>query len=58
MDFSAPLKVDNDEIEMRTSSKFLDVYLDNKLSWNENIDYMCKKAKGILMQCRKAVGPI
>ena len=47
--FSVPLKVDNEEIEMRTSTKFLGVYLDSKLSWNEHIDYTCRKAKGILM---------
>ena len=31
--------------------------LDSKLSWNEHIDQKCKKAKGILMQCRRAIGP-
>ena len=29
----------------------------SKLTWNEHITNQCKKAKGILMQCRKAVGP-
>ena len=51
--FSVPLKIDNDIIEMKSSTRFLGVTLDSKLTWNEQ----CKKAKGILMQCRKAVGP-
>ena len=55
--FSAPLMVDNDEIKMELSTKFLGVYLDSKLTWNEHITKMCKKAKGILMLCRRAVGP-
>ena len=54
--FSARLKVD-DEIEMRIPTKFLGAYLDSKLSWNKKIVYMCKKAQGILMHCRKAVKP-
>ena len=55
--FSKPLTVDNNEIEMKTSTKFLGVTLDSKLNWNEHISKQCKKTKGILMQCRKAVGP-
>ena len=50
--FSVP----NDIIEMKSSTKFLGVTLDSKLTWNEHITNQCKKAKGILMQCRKAVG--
>ena len=42
---------------MQKSTKFLGIILDSKLSWNEHIENVCKKAKGILMQCRKAVGP-
>ena len=30
---------------------------DRKLSWNEPIEQKCKKAKGILVQCRRAIGP-
>ena len=45
------------KIEVQKSTKFLGVILDSKLSWNEHIENVCKKAKGILMQCRKAVGP-
>ena len=42
---------------MKSSTRFLGVTLDSKLTWNEHIINQCKKAKGILMQCRKAVGP-
>ena len=55
--FSVPLKIGNDIIEMKSSTRFLGVTLDSKLTWNEHIINQCKKAKGILMQCRKAVGP-
>ena len=55
--FSKPLKVDGTEIEVQKSTKFLGLTLDSKLSWNEHIENVCKKSKGILMQCRKAVGP-
>jgi hypothetical protein len=54
---SKPLKVNNTVIEMKTSTKFLGVTLDSKLSWKEHIENQCKKAKGILMQCRRAIGP-
>ena len=55
--FSRPLKVDGIEIEVQKTTKFLGIILDSKLSWNEHIENVCKTAKGILMQCRKAVGP-
>ena len=57
--FSRPLKEDGIEIEIEVqkSTKFLGIILDSKLSWNEHIENVCKKAKGILMHCRKAVGP-
>ena len=42
---------------MKSSTRFLGVTLDSKLTWNEHIINQCKKAKGILMQCRNAVGP-
>ncbi|KAL5259046.1 hypothetical protein ACHWQZ_G009499 [Mnemiopsis leidyi] len=54
---SKPLQVDDTEIEIRNTTKFLGVTLDSKLSWNEHIDQKCKKAKGILLQCRRAIGP-
>ena len=28
-----------------------------KLSWNEHIEQKCKRAKGILVQCRRVIGP-
>ena len=55
--FSVPAKIDNDIIEMKSSTKLLCVTLDSKLTWNEHITKQFKKAKGILMQCRKAVAP-
>ncbi|KAL5251428.1 hypothetical protein ACHWQZ_G016957 [Mnemiopsis leidyi] len=54
---SKPLQVDDTEIEIRNTTKFLGVTLDSKLSWNEHIDQKCKKTKGILLQCRRAIGP-
>ena len=33
--FSVPLKIDNDIIGMKSSTKFLGVTLDSKLTWNE-----------------------
>ncbi|KAL5263487.1 hypothetical protein ACHWQZ_G008759 [Mnemiopsis leidyi] len=55
--FDRPLKVDGAEIDVLGSTKFLGIILDSKLSWNEHIDNLCKKTKGILMQCRCVVGP-
>ena len=55
--FSKPLKVDGEEVKMKNSTKFLGLILDSKLLWNDHIENVCKKSKGILMQCRKAVGP-
>ena len=54
---SRPLQVDGIEIEIRDKTKFLGVTLDSKLSWNDHIEEKCKKAKGILLQCRRAIGP-
>ena len=54
---SRPIKVDCIEIEVQKSTKFLSIILNSKLPWNEHIENMCKKAKGILLQCRKVVGP-
>ena len=54
---SRPLQIDGNEIEIGNTTKFLGVTLDSKLSWNEYIDQKCKKAKGILLQYRRAIGP-
>ena len=54
---SRPLKVDGAEIAVKKSTKFLGITLDFKLLWNEHLENVCKKSKGILMQCKKAVGP-
>ena len=56
-EFSEPLAGNGTEISMRNSTKFLGVTLDSKLTWNEHIKNQCKKAKGILMQCSRAIGP-
>ncbi len=55
--FSKPLRVDGTDIEMKNSTKLLGITLDNKLTWNEHVDKLQTKAKRILMQRRKAVGP-
>ena len=55
--FSRPLKVDGAEMEVNKSTKFLGITLDSKLMWNEHLENICKKSKGIFMQYRKAVGP-
>ena len=52
---SRPLKVDGSEKEVTKSTKFLVITLDSTLSWNEHLENVCKKSKGILMQCGKAV---
>ena len=41
---------------MKSSTKCVAVTLNTKLTINHIIN-QCKKARGILMQCRKAVGP-
>ena len=60
-----PLQVDNNEIEIRNTTKFLGVTLDSKhidISTyrhidSKHIDQKCKKAKGLLLQYRRAIGP-
>ena len=54
---SKPLQVDNTVIEIRNTTKFLGVTLDSKLAWNDHIEKSCKKAKGILLQARRSIGP-
>ena len=31
--------------------------LDDKLNWNEHITIKCKKAKALIMMCKRAIGP-
>ena len=52
-----PIQVDGTEIEIRNTTKFLGVTLDSKLAWNDHIEKSCKKAKGILLQARRSIGP-
>ena len=52
-----PIKVGGHIIELSKSVKFLGVTLDSKLSFNEHIANITKKATGNLMQCKRAVGP-
>ena len=52
-----PVKIEGNPIEVTQSTKFLGITLDNKLNWNEHVNKQIKKAKNILMQCRKVVGP-
>ena len=52
-----PVKIEGNPIDVTHSTKFLGITLDNKLNWNEHVNKQIKKAKNILMQCRKVVGP-
>ena len=36
--------------------KYLGVYLDRKIKWRTHLAGQCKKALGLLMQCRRAIG--
>ena len=55
--FSEPLTINGEDIKMENSTKLLGVTLDSKLTWHEHIVKQCNKAKNILMQCRRVVGP-
>ena len=48
--------VDGKILKLDQSTKFLGIYLDSKLSFNEHIKHVTKKATTSLMQCSK-VGP-
>lgn len=54
--FNKPLKVDSAKIEVHKSATFLGITLDSILSWTEHIENECKNSKGVLMQCRRAIG--
>ena len=58
LNFSVPLKVDNDEIAMRDpQSSWVFTWIVNFRGMNTSIIRVRKPSKGILMQCRKADGP-
>ena len=52
-----PLRVSGLDIELKETTKFLGVTLDHKLSWNPHIEKQTNKAKGVLMMCKRALGP-
>ena len=52
-----PLKVHGEDLKLVESTKFLGITLDQKLSWTAHISKQSKKAKGILMMCKSALGP-
>ena len=49
--------LDGKILKLDQSTKFLGIYLDSKLSINEHIKHVTKKATTSLMQFSKAVGP-
>ena len=51
------IQVDGNPIPVCESTKFLGITLDSKLNWNEHVRKQTKKAKMILMQCRRVIGP-
>ena len=54
---SRPIQVNGRDIKPREHTKFLGVTIDSKLTWNEHIKTKCKKAKALLMMCKRSVGP-
>ena len=54
---SRPIHVNGTDIKLREHTKFLGVTIDNKPTWNEHIKSKCKKAKSLLMMCKRTVGP-
>jgi ribonuclease HI len=52
------IMVEGKQVELSSSTKFLGVTLDSKLNFNDHISNIVKKATMILMQCKRAVGPI
>ena len=51
------LLLDGKTIDLSHSIKFLGIHLDTKLSFNEHIKHITKKATMSLMQCKRAIGP-
>ena len=52
-----PILIDNTEIKLTNTVKFLGVTLDNKLKFNDHINEIITKAKRNLMRVNIAVGP-
>ena len=52
-----PLTVHGENLKLEETTKFLGVTLDQKLSWAPHIAKQTKKAKGVLMMCKTAMGP-
>ena len=52
-----PIKVGGITIELSKEVKLLGITLDHKLNFNTHIDKTTKKCLGILMQCKRAIGP-
>ena len=55
---SLNIRIKDNPIEIVNSTKFLGVYIDDKLNWNIPIDYICKKLSkciGILCKARRVL---
>ena len=52
-----PIKVGGTPITLSNEVKLLGVTLDNKLNFNSHIEKTTNKCIGILMQCKRAIGP-
>ena len=52
-----PIKVGGNTIELSEEVKLLGVTLDHKLNFNSHIDKITNKCIGILLQCKRAIGP-
>ena len=48
------LSMNNQVIERVSSVKFLGIYISDTLSWNEHVDYVCKKARKIIGYIHRA----
>ena len=51
-----PIKIDNNEIEEVEHTKFLGVFVDNKLNWKKHISYISGKISrglGVILKAKK-----
>ena len=51
-----PLRLDGVDIELKRSVKYLGVFLDQRLHWNDHVENQVRKAKMILHQSRRIIG--